>query len=200
MFTLTLPLYLCSKSPRRSKLLRDAKIPFEVCSIDTDESFPLELPIEKIPIFISHKKWLAAKSIVDDPHSIILTADTMVFLDQKPLGKPKDREEALYFLESLSNRTHQVVTGFSLGVTHEGNPIVSRSIVSHVTFKALSNEDMVNYINTGSPFDKAGGYGFQDDFGANFVSQIEGPESNVIGLPVETVISELIAHNWLKKA
>jgi len=120
----------------------------------------------------------------------------MVFLDEKPLGKPKDRDEAIHFLNLLSNRTHFVITGFSLGLSEQDLPKTSKSIISKVTFKPLCSSLINDYVESGSPFDKAGGYGYQDDVGSSFVSSIEGLESNVIGLPIEAVVSEMKALNF----
>jgi septum formation protein len=199
MFELIFPLVLGSKSPRRSKLLKDSGLAFEVLNIEVDESYPLNLKSESIPTFISDKKWHAAKVMVTQPHSIILTADTMVFLDEKPLGKPKDWEEAIYFLNLLSNKTHRVITGFSLGLATGNSPQISKAITTKVTFYKLSNKQIEDYVASGSPFDKAGGYGYQDDAGASFVKKIEGLTSNVIGLPVEEVISSMDSLNFFKK-
>jgi septum formation protein len=199
MFELKFPLILCSKSPRRSKLLKDFGLSFEILNIEVDESYPLDLKKEIIPIFISDKKWHAAKAIISHPHSIILTADTMVFLDEKPLGKPKDREEATYFLKLLSNNTHLVITGFSLGLSTGSTPQISKSIKTKVTFHNLSNKQIEDYVASGSPFDKAGGYGYQDDVGASFVRHTEGLISNVIGLPVEEVLRAMANLNFFKK-
>jgi len=193
----TIPLTLCSKSPRRIKLLKDEGLKFNTLTFESDESFPPNLKMESIPIFISNNKWRYAKSIISSPHTLILTADTMVFLDQKPLGKPKDRDEAIYFLKSLSNNTHFVVTGFSLGIATNNDPLISKAVTSKVTFRSLSNDQITTYVDTGSPFDKAGGYGFQDDMGSEFVKEIEGLKSNVIGLPVEEVVSQMLNQNWL---
>lgn len=193
----TVPLTLCSKSPRRVKILNDEGLKFNTLTFESDESFPPDLKMQEIPLFISNNKWQYAKNIISDPRTIILTADTMVFLDQKPLGKPKDRDEAIHFLKSLSNNTHLVITGFSLGLATSDQPIISKAVTSKVTFFSLSDHQITTYVDTGSPFDKAGGYGFQDDMGSQFVKQIEGLKSNVIGLPIEEIVHEMINQNWL---
>jgi PLP dependent protein len=201
-FTLPLPLFLCSKSPRRAQLLKNLGISFEIVPIDTSESFPKDLTPEEIPIFISHKKWETAQSQVTVSPCFILTADTMVFLDQKPLGKPKDREEALHFLKLLSGQTHFVITGFSLGLSTERFPRVQKAVTSTVQFKILEEQAILDYVDSGSPFDKAGGYGYQEDQGFNFVRSVTGSESNIVGLPIEEVLSELhkLTQDYLKSS
>lgn len=196
MIQLHYPLYLCSKSPRRLKLLQAAGVPCQVFEVETDESFTPSENIADIPSQIAEQKWQAASKLITQSSIVILTADTMVFLDRNPLGKPKDREEAQFFLNSLSNRTHQVVTAFCLGLNSQPKSSHTLAVTSHVTFKPLDPQVIENYIETGSPFDKAGGYGIQDDLGANFIQKIEGSLNNVIGLPVDEVIHSLVTHQW----
>ncbi|MCS6838726.1 MAG: Maf family protein, partial [Bdellovibrionaceae bacterium] len=109
----------------------------------------------------------------------------------KPMGKPKDRDEAYFFLKTLSGRTHEVITAFCLGLNLYDHPQTTRWAKTLVTFKKLSDEIINQYINSGSPFDKAGGYGYQDDFGKSFVESINGLESTIIGLPIELLLDEL---------
>lgn len=191
------PLVLASKSPRRSKLLKDLNFDFTVLDSEVNEDTPNELPSLEIASTIALRKWINARNILIEPLSIILTADTVVILDQKPLGKPKDREEAYFFLRSLSNNVHKVVTAFCLGINSNGIPETIKSIVTQVTFRHLNDSEIEDYIKSGSPFDKAGGYGFQDDVGASFVSKIDGSTHNVIGLPTEELIQSLRQLDYL---
>lgn len=190
MQTLKYPLILGSQSPRRKILLQQMDVTFSTFSIDIDESYPTELRLSQVTDYISKKKWSSiAAHFIKSPH-LILTADTMVFLDRNPLGKPKDREEAFFFLTSLSGRSHQVITSFSLGISSESNPVTIFDL-STVTFKDLSLETINSYIKSGSPFDKAGGYGIQDDIGQTFIARIDGSLNNVIGLPTELLASAI---------
>jgi len=137
-----------------------------------------------------HKNDYAQKLINE---GIILTADTIVVLKDKILGKPKDKEEAEKMLSELSGKTHKVYTGFMLSKISENKKI--SEILSYektsVTFRNLSQSEIINYIGTGSPFDKAGGYGIQDDFGSVFVKKISGCYYNVVGLPLSHVYSSI---------
>lgn len=181
-------LILASASPRRKELLAGLNIPFEVRLIDgIDETYPSELPINEVPLYISQKKAAAYKANVS-PQTIVLTADTVVVCNEQILGKPIDEADARRMLQMLSGKTHRVITGVTLLV--EGNS-KSFSVATDVTFKPLSAAEIDYYIRTFKPFDKAGAYGIQEWIGYIGVTAINGSYFNVMGLPVQRIYEEL---------
>ena len=181
-------LILASASPRRKELLAGLNIPFEVRLIDgLDETYPSELPINEVPLYISQKKAAAYKANIS-PHTIVLTADTVVVCNEQILGKPIDEADARRMLQMLSGKTHRVITGVTLLV--EGNS-KSFSVATDVTFKPLSATEIDYYIRTFKPFDKAGAYGIQEWIGYIGVTAINGSYFNVMGLPVQRIYEEL---------
>ena len=181
-------LILASASPRRKELLAGLNIPFEVRLIDgIDETYPPELPINEVPLYISQKKAAAYKANIS-PHTIVLTADTVVVCNEQILGKPIDEADARRMLQMLSGTTHRVITGVTLLV--EGNS-KSFSVATDVTFKPLSAAEIDYYIRTFKPFDKAGAYGIQEWIGYIGVTAINGSYFNVMGLPVQRIYEEL---------
>ena len=181
-------LILASASPRRKELLAGLNIPFEVRLIDgIDETYPSELPINEVPLYISQKKAAAYKANIS-PHNIVLTADTVVVCNEQILGKPIDEADARRMLQMLSGKTHRVITGVTLLV--EGNS-KSFSVATDVTFKPLSAAEIDYYIRTFKPFDKAGAYGIQEWIGYIGVTAINGSYFNVMGLPVQRIYEEL---------
>ena len=181
-------LILASASPRRKELLAGLNIPFEVRLIDgIDETYPPELPTDEVPLYISQKKAAAYKANVS-PHTIVLTADTVVVCNEPILGKPIDEADARRMLQMLSGKTHRVITGVTLLV--EGNS-KSFSVATDVTFKPLSAAEIDYYIRTFKPFDKAGAYGIQEWIGYIGVTSINGSYFNVMGLPVQRIYEEL---------
>lgn len=181
-------LILASASPRRKELLAGLNIPFEVRLIDgIDETYPSELPINEVPLYISQKKAAAYKANIS-PHTIVLTADTVVVCNEQILGKPIDEADARRMLQMLSGKTHRVITGVTLLV--EGNS-KSFSVATDVSFKPLSAAEIDYYIRTFKPFDKAGAYGIQEWIGYIGVTAINGSYFNVMGLPVQRIYEEL---------
>lgn len=181
-------LILASASPRRKKLLAGLNIPFEVRLIDgIDETYPSELPIDEVPLYISQKKAATYKANVS-PQTIVLTADTVVVCNEQILGKPIDEADARRMLQMLSGKTHRVITGVTLLV--EGNS-KSFSVATDVSFKPLSAAEIDYYIRTFKPFDKAGAYGIQEWIGYIGVTAINGSYFNVMGLPVQRIYEEL---------
>lgn len=179
---------LGSNSPRRKELLAGLDIPFVVRVIpDIDESYPEDLSPEEIPLFIAVKKASAYISSMEK-NTLLITADTMVWTDGEPLGKPINREDAIRMLQTLSGKTHQVITGVCI-LTREKE--IRFSVVSSVTFETLEEEDIIYYINAYHPFDKAGAYGIQEWIGYIGISSITGSFYNVMGLPVQRVYKEL---------
>jgi septum formation protein len=177
---------LSSNSPRRKELLAGLGIPFEVKVMSgIDESYPEGLSVEEIPQYIAEQK-AAAYQIADD--EIIITADTVVVLNNEILGKPSDEEEAKKMLHALSGKTHLVITGVSLKSKEKQRTF---SVVSEVTFKSLSNQEIDYYVNHYHPLDKAGAYGIQEWIGYIAVTSLNGSYFNVMGLPVQRIYEEL---------
>jgi septum formation protein len=181
MINTSLTIYLASKSPRRRKLLKQLGIDFSSFSVELDEEIiDGEHPVECV-IRLAREKMAKAKLEVND--GIIITADTIVVLGKEVIGKPSDEDEAEKYLKMLSGKTHIVYTGFSVF-----NSVTKKEITDYekteVEFRILDDLEIKNYVEGGSPMDKAGAYGIQDDFGAVFVKQINGCYYNVVGLPL----------------
>lgn len=172
---------LASQSPRRQELLRRIGIEnFKTLSLDIDESYPAGLSPEDTVRYIAAKKSDAAARECA-PDDLIITADTMVFLENDRLGKPRDEEDAFRMLRELAGSRHTVCTGVSVrrGAQHE-----SFAVSTGVYFRPCTDDELRTYIRTGEPMDKAGAYGVQSH-GALFVERIDGDFFNVMGLPVE---------------
>lgn len=181
MINTSIPIYLASKSPRRRKLLKQINLKFKSFSVDVDEIiFAGEQP-HKTVLRLSKEKLEAAKLFVKK--GVIITADTIVVLDHHVLGKPKNKKDAFRTLKILSGRTHTVYTGYAL-YNSINNKTISEYEKTEVTFRDLTDVEILEYIDGGSPMDKAGAYGIQDDFGAVFIKKINGCYYNVVGLPL----------------
>jgi septum formation protein len=181
MKTNLLPIYLASKSPRRRKLLKLLKINFKAVSVELNEEIlDGEHPIETVKRLATQKMDLAKRKINE---GIIITADTIVVLGHKIIGKPADEKDAARILRMLSNKTHEVYTGFAIYNTNSRKIIVDFER-TFVKFRKLTRDEIREYIKSGSPMDKAGAYGIQDDFGAVFIESINGCYYNVVGLPL----------------
>lgn len=186
---INLPLVLASQSPRRSKLLSLLGIPFDIIPSDLDESMPDNMhPIDYVKTLSLHKAQHIAKSLKSN--SIVIGADTIVVINDKILNKPLDRDDAYKLLSTLSNNTHEVFTGIALVESQTGK-YLSDYKCTKVSFRQLLDEEIWDYIDSGSPMDKAGAYGIQDDFGAFFVDHIEGCYYNIVGLPLELLLKRL---------
>ena len=178
------PIYLASKSPRRSKLLNQINVKFKVLGIHTDEIFSdKETPLQNVKRIALQKVSAALKK---NKNGIIITADTIVVVDDKKIGKPASKKDAVKMLKMLSGRTHIVYTGFCVINTVSNKKIVGAE-KTFVTFRELDSKEITDYVNSGSPMDKAGAYGIQDDYGAVFVSKINGCYYNVVGLPLAKI-------------
>lgn len=179
---------LGSNSPRRKALLSGLGIAFETKPMpDIDETYPETLKEEEIPLFIArHKAEAYAASMTAD--ELLITADTIVWIDNGVLGKPHGREDAIRMLRILSGRTHEVITGVCL--TTPGK-VVSFYVKSSVSFAPVKEEDIVYYVDAFKPYDKAGAYGIQEWIGYVAVEGIEGSFYNVMGLPIQRVYQEL---------
>ncbi len=182
-------IYLASSSPRRKKLLEQIGLEFEVLKFSTPESIKKnEKPIDIVKR-ISLEKLEAAKKKVSS--GIIITADTIVVFNNQILGKPKNKKDAFKILSLLSGNTHQVYTGFSI-FNLKNSKTISEYEKTSVKFRKLLPEEIEEYIETGSPMDKAGAYGIQDDFGAVFIEKINGCYYNVVGLPLSKFYKSLL--------
>ncbi len=179
---------LASNSPRRQELLSGLGIDFEIRVIKgIDESYSESLKPEEIPVCLARKKAEAYLPTLREK-DILITADTIVDLDGEVLGKPKNREDAIRMLKKLSGKTHRVITGVCLtGQTFQK----TFSTLSGVSFAELEEEDIIHYVDTFKPFDKAGSYGIQEWIGYIGVESIQGSFYNVMGLPIQRVYREL---------
>ena len=179
---------LASNSPRRKELLAGLDLQFEVRVLqDIDESYPHDLPTLKIAEFISKKKADAyVETMADD--ELVITADTVVILGDEVMGKPHDEADAKRMLGELSGRTHQVATGVTLSTKERQ---MSFSVVTDVTFKQLSADEIDYYVRTYHPMDKAGAYGIQEWIGYIGVTALKGSYFNVMGLPVQRIYEAL---------
>ena len=193
-------LILASKSPRRKEILTNAGLEFEVCVSDTDESVPNgTLPYNAV-MEISKRKAFAVKELLREKADgkIILAADTVVALDNRIIGKPKDEQDAFDILKSLSGKKHTVYTGFTI---IKDDFEYTDYEASDVYFRTLSDEEILSYIRTKEPMDKAGAYGIQQK-GALLVSKIHGDYFNVVGLPIfkiSVTFSEKLGINILNQ-
>ena len=178
---------LGSASPRRQQLLRDAGFRFRVVSIDADESFSPHLQAEEIPLYLAQKKaGLFPEKLKEK--DVLLTADTIVWVENTVLNKPKDVFEASQMLRFLSGKMHQVFTGVCIRSLHKQ---ISFFDETRVYFKEFTDQEIDFYIEQFKPFDKAGSYGAQDWLGLIGIERIEGSYFNVMGLPVHKVYSKL---------
>ena len=179
---------LASASPRRRELLKGLDIEFTVePGKDEREAYGADLPHHAIPEFLArHKSETFHRDLV--PGEVLITADTLVFLDQQILGKPRDREAAAEMLRALAGRTHTVTTGVALRTRER---IHTFSDTTEVDFKPLTDAEIDYYIEKYRPFDKAGAYGVQEWIGYVGITAIRGSYFNVMGLPVQRLYTEL---------
>lgn len=180
---------LASQSPRRQQLLKELGVEFKVLvKDDVDESYPEYIKNEAIAIYLAEKKAQSYCDLINSDNNLIITADTIVVINNHILGKPNNEKEATQMLHLLSNKKHQVITGVSLSTK---NKKVSFSSITNVWFNELSRDDIYYYITTFKPFDKAGSYGIQEWIGHIGISKVEGSYFNVVGLPVQQLFHEL---------
>lgn len=179
---------LASNSPRRKDLLAGLGVEYEVRTMpDVDESYPSTLKGADIPLYISQEKANAYCSMLQSDE-LMITADTIVWLEGEVLGKPADRAEAISMLQRMSGRTHEVYTGVSITTTEWQR---SFAVQTEVKFATLTNEEIVYYVDRFQPMDKAGAYGVQEWIGFIGVEHIEGSYFNIMGLPVQRLYKEL---------
>ncbi len=182
---------LASQSPRRQELLKGLDIDFEIVKIEADESFPEHLVREEITEFISKTKSESFRPL--DSDEILITADTLVWLENEILGKPKNQEEAIEMLSLLSDSTHEVFTSVTVKSIRN---IITFSDTTQVTFSAISEDEINYYIENYKPFDKAGAYGIQEWIGFAKISRIQGCYYNVMGLPLHKLYSVLESNEF----
>ena len=180
------PIILASKSPRRQELLQLMGLDFTVVLKDVDESYPSNLSPSEIAVYIAEKKIRAFDEVIKD--EIVITADTIVLLEGKILGKPKNEDHAFEILSDLSGKRHEVITAVSLLKNHQ---IKSFFEVSEVFFKPINSEQIRYYISNYHPMDKAGAYGIQEWIGLVAIDKIIGSYSNIMGLPTHRLYQEL---------
>lgn len=180
---------LASNSPRRRELLAGLGLNYTIRIMDgIDESWPQELRGEDIPIYISKEKAAPYKATIASDE-LVITADTIVYVDGQVLGKPVDRNDAKRMLRLISGRWHEVITGVTLMTSRRES---SFAVTTKVKFCNLTDSEIEHYVESGLPMDKAGAYGIQEWIGYVGVEAIEGSYFNVVGLPVQRLYRELI--------
>lgn len=181
MIKTKIPIYLASKSPRRRKLLKQLGIKFKAFSVNSPEDFlDGEHPVRCVKRIALEKMEFAKRKVNG---GIIITADTIVVLNHKVIGKPVTKIDAIKILSQLSGKVHTVYTGFCVLNQRIGVMVIDYE-KTEVEFRKLMKDEIIDYVDGGSPMDKAGAYGIQDDFGAVFVKRINGCYYNVVGLPL----------------
>lgn len=178
---------LASGSPRRQHFFKDLDINFTIQLKEVEEIYPNELKGKEITEFLANLKSEVFTNLKEN--DLLITSDTIVWLNNKALGKPKSHEEAFAMLQSLSDKKHEVITSISIKNKHFQKII---SDVTTVSFSKISDEEINYYINNYKPFDKAGAYGIQEWIGFIAIEGIEGSYFNVVGLPVHKLYKELM--------
>ena len=179
---------LASKSPRRQELLKGVGVEFSVITKDVDESYPSNMSVYDVAPYLSVKK---AKAFNEDElpeNYMVITADTVVIVDDEILGKPKDTEGAYEMLNKISGKKHSVITGVTIRTSDK---VKTFSVVSKVSFETLDKEEIEYYVNNFKPYDKAGAYGIQEWIGYIGVNHVEGSYFNVMGLPTQKLYKML---------
>ena len=182
---------LASQSPRRREILKMLGVDFKVVTKDTDETFPPELQGGAIPEHIAILKASAFDTELQTmpDNTIIIASDTIVYIDNKVIGKPKGRDGAIQMLRTLSGRCHQVLTGVCIKAKGRQRSFFAES---KVWFRELSDDEIIYYVDNYRPFDKAGAYAVQEWIGAAAIAKIEGSYYNVMGLPSQMLYNELL--------
>lgn len=178
---------LASGSPRRQQFFKDLDIDFKIDVKKIDEIYPLELKGVEITDFLANLKSKAFSNL--SKNEILITSDTIVWLENKALGKPKNATDAFNMLKALSGKKHEVITSVSIKSFHFQKII---NDITTVTFKELSDDEINYYIKNYKPFDKAGAYGIQEWIGFIGINNIEGSYFNVVGLPVHKLYKTLM--------
>lgn len=178
---------LASKSPRRQQFFKDLNIDFTIKLKEVEELYPQQLKGIEITDYLANLKAKAYKDLKDN--DLLITSDTIVWLENKALGKPKNYHEAFVMLKNLSGKKHEVIT--SISIKNKNFQKIINDITT-VFFKKLSDKEINYYINNYKPFDKAGAYGIQEWIGFIAIDKIEGSYFNVVGLPVHKLYKELM--------
>lgn len=178
---------LASKSPRRQQLLKSLGLSFSVVTKEVEEIFPDHLSKEQVPIYLAELKAVPFKNELKAT-DLLITADTIVCLGEKILGKPENHDQAFNMLNDLSDQKHQVLTGVCLS---SENKMESFYASTAVQFKKLTAEEINYYITTFKPYDKAGAYGIQEWIGAIGITGIQGSYYNVMGLPIQKLYEKI---------
>ncbi|MBL7887828.1 MAG: septum formation protein Maf [Flavobacterium sp.] len=181
---------LASSSPRRQQFFKDLDLDFEIRLKEMDEIYPNELKAAEITNYLAELKASAFDGEIAE-NEVVITSDTIVWLNGKALGKPKDYDDAVAILKSLSNATHEVITSVCFKTKEKHETIHE---ITKVTFAELTENAIHHYLDKYKPFDKAGAYGIQDWIGLIGITKIEGSYTNVVGLPTEKVYQYLTKH------
>jgi len=179
---------LASRSPRRQLLLKGLDIPFEIQIKETEENYPSHLKREQIALYLSELKAAAFNNDIDEK-SLIITADTIVWINEKVLNKPVNYQDAVEILKQLSGNMHEVITGVCLKTNDKQHSFYA---LTKVFFKHLTDDEIAYYISKYKPYDKAGAYGAQEWIGYVAIERIEGSYFNVMGLPTRMLYDELM--------
>ena len=174
---------LASGSPRRQQFFKELDLDFEIRIKEVEEIYPDTLQGVEITNYLAKLKSAAFDNDIQ-PNEIIVTSDTIVWLDNKALGKPKDKQDAFLMLQSMAGKTHEVITSVCFKTI---NKIDIVNCVTRVTFNPISDAEILFYIDKYQPFDKAGAYGIQEWIGLMAIAKIEGSYTNVVGLPTDLV-------------
>lgn len=178
---------LASKSPRRQQFLKDLDIPFTIQLKEVEEVYPPQLQGTEITDYLANLKSKPFTNLKEK--DVLITSDTIVWLDNKALGKPKDKKDAIRILQEISGKKHQVITSVSL---KGSNFQTIFNDTTNVYFKELALDEIAYYVEHHQPYDKAGSYGIQEWIGFIGIERIEGSYFNVMGLPVQKLYKELI--------
>ena len=179
---------LASGSPRRQQFFNEMDLHYTIRLKEIEEIYPEHLQAEEITNFLAELKASAFENELEE-NDVLVTSDTIVWLNGKALGKPKDYDDAFKMLQQLANQTHEVITSVCLKSIDKTDVFHN---VTKVTFANLSDEAITYYLNNYQPFDKAGSYGIQDWIGLIGISKIEGSYTNVVGLPTEMLFQKLM--------
>jgi len=188
-------LFLVSKSPRRKQLLEEMGFLFEVLFFEVEETYPENLTPVEIAKYLSQQKLKLVNFSNYSENDLFISCDTIVVLDNEIMGKPTTAAEAADMLHKLSGKTHQVISGITLATTQQQ---LTKHCITEVTFRCLTEDDILFYIEHYKPFDKAGGYGIQEWIGLTGVTSIKGCYYNVMGLPT-ALLWEMMRGEWCER-
>ncbi|WP_320815693.1 Maf-like protein [Flavobacterium sp.] len=180
---------LASGSPRRQQYFKELDIDFTIQLKEVEEVYPKHLRAEEITNFLAELKAAAFTHL--NVNDVLITSDTIVWHKEKALGKPKNYQDAFEMLQSMSGKTHEVITSVCFKTSVKTETVFE---VTKVTFKEISDEAITYYLDNYKPFDKAGSYGIQEWIGLIAISKIEGSYANVVGMPVDKVYDKLIEY------